>query len=197
MWNLKYSNSFCHNKERLWIHKEHLERLIQVREKIDNKHPIDLIFLKVKANKVQNERDSKHKLKYENTILYNRMYSISKRPSYYNSTIYKPFYCPGFDKSKLGWRKKQDKIALDKQNSKLYKRFNNIRSFYPTNLIEQQTDFYQYLERNMSQKEINPNMNYLPYPVFRKNLTKQISIARSQSALLRPASLTNQRRQAS
>lgn len=188
MWNLKHSNSPCYNKERLLIHKEHLERLIQVKEKIDNAHPIDPIFLKIKANKVQNERDNIHKLKYENTILYNRMYSILQKPSYYNFNTYKPFYCPAFDKARFDWSKKQSTIDLEKRNTQLYNWLNNTKSFYPNETIKQQTDFYQYLKKNMDHKETNPNINYVPYTVFYKKIIKKICQQRSQSAIQRPRS---------
>ena len=174
MWNYKTSNDQCNKVERFRFHREHLERLIQVHRKIDNKTPLKPRFLIIKPAKIENEKMRLKKIDYENRIIYDRMHSISAKHSPYSMEISKPVYCPAFDKVTFNWVDNMKKLDIVKRNQWLMKRFSSAKSHYPTKNFLKQNDFNRYIERNLSKTNSNPNIHYATFRRFKTNLQNEI-----------------------
>ena len=174
MWNTKIANEQCNKLERFRFHREHLERLMQVRGKIDNKTPLKPKFLIVKPAKIETERMRLKQIDYENRIIYDRMHSISTKHSPYSIEIARPIYCPAFDKATFNWIDNKKKLDIVKRNQWLMKRFDSARSHYPTKNYLKQNEFNKYLERNLHKNNSNPNLNYVTFRKFKSNLQSEI-----------------------
>ena len=177
MWNYKTSNEPLKHATQLRVHKEHLERLIQVKGKLDNKTPLKPNFLVKKPAKILSEKTRLQQIDWENRLIYDRMHSISTKHSPYSMQISKPVYCPAFDKVTFNWVPNRQKYELSQTNKWLYKRFTSAKSHYPIKEYLKQNDFHRYLEKNIQKNNnsSNPNITYSTFRGFKRHLSNAIN----------------------
>ncbi len=89
----------------------------------------------------------------------------------------KPVVCPAFEKGVYNERKKRTELI--KRNLFLHERFNQSKSFYPTKKLLMESNFNEYLMRNMKAKKGYQHLNYSTYQEFRTKLDKKLPRARS------------------
>ena len=147
MWNYEYSNQQCQDKERFRVHQEHLERLALIKPKIDNKAPHKPTFIRIRISDIELRKQRSNSIKYVNDIISRRISEIIRKPSPYNIEMIKPVVCPAFEKGAYNERKKRTELI--KRNLFLHERFNQSKSFYPTKKLLMESNFNEYLMRNM------------------------------------------------
>lgn len=187
MWNLVYANRTCNKWNKFREHKEHIERLANTRHIIDDSEPKKPKFFDIRAKKEVMKRETNDKINYENTVLYNKMYELSVKPSPYSKSQNIPAYCPAFDKTKSGYKEYRKHMDIYKTNKKLRKRFQSAKPTYSTRQLLKENNYNKYLQKNISNKKNNPNLDYATFSQFKKNLT--IAIEREE---MLPQSRINQ-----
>ena len=172
--NLHPSN-YINSKSQLNIHKIQLERLLKVTSKINNSSISPPKFIIKKFSKKLKEKEENDKINYENSILFNRMLALVKKPSPYNINISRPIYCPAFDNKNSSYKKSQSIEKIKKNNKFLYNRFLNAKSYYETSKILKQNDFYKYLEGNFKNlyRKIH-NLNFCTFEKFKENIKNEM-----------------------
>ena len=172
--NLHPSN-YINSKSQLNIHKIQLERLLKVTSKINNSSISPPKFIIKKFSKKLKEKEENDKINYENSILFNRMLALVKKPSPYNINISRPIYCPAFDNKNSSYKKSQSIKKIKKNNKFLYNRFLNAKSYYETSKILKQNDFYKYLEGNFKNlyRKIH-NLNFCTFEKFKENIKNEM-----------------------
>ena len=172
--NLHPSN-YINSKSQLNIHKIQLERLLKVTSTLNNS-PISLPkFLKKKFSKKLKEKEDNYKINYENSILFNRMLALVKKPSPYNINLSRPIYCPAFDNKNSSYKKSQSIKKIKNNNKFLYNRFLNAKSYYDTSKILKENDFYRYLQGNFNKlyRKIH-NLNFCTFERFKENIRNEM-----------------------
>ena len=158
MWNnILPANTKMNKFECLMVHKGHLERLAQARKVINTKKPkIPSFLLKgIRNQGIAKEREMK--IQYENRVLFNRMYEISKNFSPYSKNLNIPSHCPAYEL--LSYHRLKKNRIIKVENNKLYKRFNFAKPTLTADKLNQEYEYNQYLESNISQNKnrVNPN----------------------------------------
>ena len=172
--NLHPSN-YINSKSQLNIHKIQLERLLKVTSTLNNS-PISLPkFIKKKFSKKLKEKEDNYRINYENSILFNRMLALVKKPSPYNINLSKPIYCPAFDNKNSSYKKSQSIKKIKDNNKFLYNRFLNAKSYYNTSKILKENDFYKYLQGNFNKlyRKIH-NLNFCTFERFKENIRNEM-----------------------
>ena len=171
MWNnIPPANTKMNKFECLMVHKGHLERLAQARKVINTKKPkIPSFLLKgIRNQGIAKEREIK--IQYENRVLFNRMYEISKNFSPYSKNLNIPSRCPAYDL--LAYHRLKRNRIIKVENNKLYKRFNFAKPTLNSEKLNQEYQYNQYLESNISQNKnrVNPNLEFVDYEKFNKRI---------------------------
>ena len=171
MWNnIPPANTKMNKFECLMVHKGHLERLAQARKVINTKKPkIPSFLLKgIRNQGIAKEREMK--IQYENRVLFNRMYEISKNFSPYSKNLNIPSHCPAYEL--LSYHRLKKNRIIKVENNKLYKRFNFAKPTLTADKLNQEYQYNQYLESNISQNKnrINPNLEFVDYEKFNKRI---------------------------
>ena len=171
MWNnIPPANTNMNKFECLMVHKGHLERLAQARKVINTKKPkIPSFLLKgIRNQGIAKEREIK--IQYENRVLFNRMYEISKNFSPYSKNLNIPSRCPAYDL--LAYHRLKRNRIIKVENNKLYKRFNFAKPTLTADKLNQEYEYNQYLESNISQNKnrVNPNLAFVDYEKFNKRI---------------------------
>ena len=179
MWNYEYTNQQCHDAERFRVHQEHLERLALIKPKIDNKAPNKPKFIRIRISDIEVRKQRSNSIKYVNDIISRRISEITRKPSPYNIDMIKPVVCPAFEKGVSMYNEKKKRTELMKKNLFLHERFNQSKSFYPTKKLLMESNFNEYLMRNMKTKKGYQHLNYSTYQEFRTKLNKKLPRARS------------------
>lgn len=175
MWNnIDYASEKLNSIERFRIHKEHLERLMQVKSMIQNTPPIQPKFIYQRASKKEEKRNELSKICYENKILINRIDSIYRKPSPYNNYLLKPRACPAFDKGNYSYSNKRKQQDLDKKNRFLFERFYQAKPYYSTKELMKNNKHIRQLQGIRRKNVVNPNLNYTTFEGFKKNFLKEI-----------------------
>lgn len=170
MWNFVCSNKRCEKFDTFRTHREHIERLYQTKATIDNKPSKTPRFLQVRGKKEEIKRERKVKIDYENKVLYNKMKEIEYNPSPYSVSEVKISDCPAFNRARSGYNMRKKQKDISELNKKLKERFTNTKTCYPTSEILKDHQYNQYLESILSDKRINPYINYATFDQFKKNL---------------------------
>ena len=171
MWNnIPPANTKMSKFECLMVHKGHLERLAQARKVINTKKPkIPSFLLKgIRNQGIAKEREMK--IQYENRVLFNRMYEISKNFSPYSKNLNIPSQCPAYEL--LSYHRLKKNRIIKVENNKLYKRFNFAKPTLTADKLNQEYEYNQYLESNISQNKnrVNPNLAFVDYEKFNKRI---------------------------
>ena len=171
MWNnIPPANTKMSKFECLMVHKGHLERLAQARKVINTKKPkIPSFLLKgIRNQGIAKEREMK--IQYENRVLFNRMYEISKNFSPYSKNLNIPSHCPAYEL--LSYHRLKKNRIIKVENNKLYKRFNFAKPTLTADKLNQEYEYNQYLESNISQNKnrVNPNLAFVDYEKFNKRI---------------------------
>jgi len=152
------------------VHKGHLERLAQARKVINTKKPkIPSFLLKgIRNQGIAKEREMK--IQYENRVLFNRMYEINKHFSPYSKNLNIPSHCPAYEL--LSYHRLKKNRIIKVENNKLYKRFNFAKPTLTADKLNQEYEYNQYLESNISQNKnrVNPNLAFVDYEKFNKRI---------------------------
>ena len=111
MWRFRKNNLLVNEKDKLFVHKVHLERLLHAKTHIENKGPEIPYFMKNKLSKKEIMRVKEKKRCYENGIIFSRLLEINNALSPYSKSN-KPAYCPAFDKKKHNFDKKEKLKAI-------------------------------------------------------------------------------------
>lgn len=172
MWRFRRNNLICEEKERLHVHKVHLERLLQTRPHVETKGPDLPYFMKNKLSLKEILRCRAKKINYENFIIFSRLHSVSTKPSPY-SRIYSPLYCPAYDKKKHNFDKKERAKEIYKQNNYYYSRFAKEKPFYSTKALLDLNDYELYIRNNIKRHHLpNPNLEFCTYNTFKQNVIR-------------------------
>ena len=94
------NNFVVSDKDKLFVHRVHLENLLYVKSYINNKGKETPYFIKYKLSRRKFLREQESKINYENSIIFSRLVEISKSISPYSST-YRPMYCASFDRKNI------------------------------------------------------------------------------------------------
>ena len=121
MWRLRKNNLLVNEKDKLFVHKIHLERLLHAKTHIENKGPETPYFMKNKLSKKEIMRVKEKKRCYENNIIFSRLLAINNTFSPY-SKINKPQYCPALDKIRHNFDKIERQNDIYKNNQLLFKK---------------------------------------------------------------------------
>lgn len=182
MWRFRKNNLLINEKDKLFVHKVHLERLLHAKTHIQNQGPDIPYFMKNKLSKKEILRVKEKKRCYENSIIFSRLLEINNALSPYSKSN-KPIYCPAFDKKKHNFDKKEKLKAIYKHNQFLFKRLINEKPFYPTKHLFEINDFENYIRGNIKRQHIdNPNIRFATFKQFKKNIIKNYNLKRSNSA---------------
>ena len=193
MWRFRKNNLLINDKDNLFVHRVHLERLLHTKAHIKNKGPEIPYFMKNKLSQKELLRVKERKRCYENGIIFSRLLEINKSISPYSKTN-QPIYCPAFDKKRHHFDKMEKIKDLCKENKFLFSRLVSERSYYPAERHFNINDFEIYLKGNIKRQRIdNPNINFVTFTQFRKNLCKKYKLKKSHSCgmMLEPACLSN------
>lgn len=170
MWRFRANNPICEEKERLHVHKVHLERLLESRPHVQMNGPDLPYFLKNKLSLKEILRCRAKKINYENFIIFSRLQSVSQKPSPY-SRIYTPAYCPAYDKKKHNFDKKERAKEIYNQNNYYYTRFAKEKPHYSTKALLDLNDYENYLRGNIKRQHLaNPNLEFCTYNAFKQNV---------------------------
>ena len=181
MWRFRKNNLIINDKDNLFVHKVHLERLLYAKPHIQNKGPEIPYFMKYKLSQKELLKVKERKRCYENGIIFSRLLEIDKSASPY-SVKNQPAYCPAFDKKKHYFDKLEKLRDLTKENQFLYSRLVSERSYYPSKLHFNINDFEIYLRNNIKRTRMdNPNIKFATFTEFRRNLSKNYNLKKSYS----------------
>ena len=86
MWRIMKNNLVINDKDKLFVHRVHLENLLHAKSYINNKGKETPYFIKYKLSRRKFLRDQESKINYENSIIFSRLVEISKSISPYSST---------------------------------------------------------------------------------------------------------------
>lgn len=188
MWRIMKNNLVINDKDKLFVHRVHLENLLHAKSYINNKGKETPYFIKYKLSRRKFLRDQESKINYENSIIFSRLVEISKSISPYSST-YRPMYCASFDRKKYTFNKSEKEREISKDNLNLFKRLIQEKSFYTTKNILKSNDFELYLKEIIKrQRTDNPNIKFATFYQFKKNLAKNYKLKKSYSTgMLIPA----------
>ena len=176
------NNLLVNEKDKLFVHKVHLERLLHAKAHIQNKGPECPYFMKNKLSKKEMMRVKENKRCYENSIIFTRLLGINRAFSPYSKSN-KPAYCPAFDKKKYNFDKKEKLKAIQKHNQFLFNRLINEKPFYSTQHLFEVNDFENYLRGNIKRQHLaNPNLKFVTFKQFKKNIIDNYNMKRSNSA---------------
>lgn len=194
MWRIRKNNLIINDKDKLFVHRVHLERLLHAKTHIKNKGPEIPYFMKNNLSKKELMRVNERKRCYENALIFSRLLEINNSISPYSKTI-RPIYCPCFDKKKYDFNKTEKRKNLYKQNSFIFTRLIHEKSYYPTNRLLNTNNFEIYLKDIIKrQRSDNPNINFATFKQFKKNIKKSYKLKKSYSAeMLEPACLNSKR----
>jgi len=182
MWRFRKNNLLINEKDKLFVHKVHLERLLHAKTHIQNKGPEIPYFMKNKLSKKEILRVKEKKRCYENSIIFSRLLEINNALSPYSQSN-KPLYCPAFDKKKHNYNKFEKIKAIQKHNQFLFSRLISEKPFYPTQRLFDINDFEMYLRGNIRRQHIpNPNLRFVTFKQFKQNIIKNYKLRRCNSA---------------
>jgi hypothetical protein len=171
MWNnIPPANTSMNKFECLMTHKGHLERLAQIKKVVNTKKPKVPSFLSKGIRNPGITKERELKIQYENKIIFDRMYEIRKHFSPYSAELNIPSQCPAYEL--LSYHRLKKNRVIRKENNKLYKRFTFTKPTLNAEKFNQQYQYYQYLESNISQNKnrVNPNLDFIEFEKFNKRI---------------------------
>ena len=170
MWHLTSGNTNMTRFERFMEHRGHLERLAQIKTGINNKQPKTPSFIAKGMINPGSRMERALKIKYENQVIYNRMYDLLNRLSPYNRLKTKPSKCPAYEL--LTYHRLRKNLDIKIENNKLHKRYVSAKPTYVTNKLKKEYKYCQYLEKNISENRnrANPNIEFIGFKKFNQNI---------------------------
>ena len=171
MWNnIPPANTSMNKFECLMTHKGHLERLAQIKKVVNTKKPKVPSFLSKGIRNPGITKERELKIQYENKIIFERMYEIRKHFSPYSAELNIPSQCPAYEL--LSYHRLKKNRVIRKENNKLYKRFTFTKPTLNAEKFNQEYQYYQYLESNISQNKnrVNPNLDFIEFEKFNKRI---------------------------
>ena len=186
------NNLVINDKDELYVHRVHLEKLLNAKSFIQNKGPDIPYFLKYNISKNGTRRFKARKTCYENAMIFSRLLDINNSISEY-SKIYRPLYCAAFDKQRHNFDKIERFRNISKENMSLYSRLIREKPHYPTKNFLNLNNYVIHLKEIIKrQREDNPNINFATFHQFKKNILKDKKMKRSTSARMLRSAILNQ-----
>ena len=194
MWRIRKNNLIINDKDKLFVHRVHLERLLHAKTHIKNKGPEIPYFMKNNLSKKELLRVQERKRCYENALIFSRLLEINNSISPYSKT-YRPIYCASFDKKKYNFNETEKRRFIYKQNSFLFSRLVHEKSFYPTSSLLNANNFEIYLKDIIKrQRNDNPNINFATFTQFKNNIKRSYKLKKSYSTgMLEPECLNSKK----
>lgn len=174
MSQIENANFSCNRFNRFQLYKEHLERLILVKGKLDNNYPFYPKFFSVKASKCHSEKEKQHQILSDNNVLLSKMYDIGAKPSPYSKSVSHPKYCPVFDKTTFNWYARNKKQKVEDINTLLYSKYKKVKTTYPFDKYEKHYDYQKYLGSEIIRNHKNPCLSFVTFKDFKKRLRKKM-----------------------
>ena len=192
MWRVRKNNLLINNKDKLFVHRVHLERLLNAKTHIQNKGTETPYFMKNHLSNRELLRQKEWKRCHDNAQMFSRLMEINNSISEYSKT-YRPMYCASFDRKKYDFDKIERKRNIDKENTFLFWRLVREKPFYSTSQILSSTGFEAYLKEIIKrQRTDNPNMFFVTFNQFKKNIKKNYKLKKNYSSdMLEPACLNS------
>lgn len=168
------ANYPCNRFNRFNFHKEHLERLILIKGKLDNSNPFYPKFFNVKASKHHSEKEGQNQIDSDNNVLLKKMAYIGLKPSPYSKSVSHPKYCPVFDKVTFNWYARNEKEIVENTNNILYKKYKMVKTIYPIDKFEKHNDYQRYLGSKIIRKHKNPCLSFVTFHDFKKRIQMKL-----------------------
>ena len=182
MWKLMNNNLVINDKDKLYIHRIHLEKLLNAKSYIQNKGPDIPFFLKYNISNNELRRYKDRKRCYENAVIFSRLLDINNSISDYSKT-YRPSYCAAFDKKKYDFDKTERIRNISRENISLYSRLIKEKTHYPIKKFLNSSNYAIHLKDIIKrQRSDNPNINFASFSQFKKNIIRDKKMNRSNSA---------------
>ncbi len=182
MWRIRKNNLLVNEKDKFFVHKVHLERLLHAKTHIENKGPEIPYFMKNKLSKKEILRVKEKKRCYENSIIFSRLLAINNSLSPYSKSN-RPIYCPAFDKKLHDFDKIEKRKAIIKHNQFLFNRLINEKTFYPVRRFFEVNNYEIYLRGNIKRQHFdNPNLRFATFNQFKRNIIRNYKLKRCNSA---------------
>ena len=190
MWRIRKNNLIINDKDKLFVHRVHLERLLHAKTHIKNKGPETPYFMKNYLSKKELLRAKERKRCYENALIFSRLIEINNSISPYSKT-HRPAYCASFDRKKYNFNKTEKRNDLFKSNLFLFSRLIEEKPHYLTKNLLKENNYEIYLKDIIKrQRTDNPNIKFATFSQFKRNLEKNYKLKKSHStSSLEPACL--------
>jgi hypothetical protein len=122
MWGLIYSNRKCNEKERIMQHKNHLQRIVEIKPAVKINSPNKPYFLfksdKIdkdgRGNLILNFLETILKIQYENNLMIKKMVDLQTHSHKYHPEKIKIKECPAL--SKVNHSKDFKDLEINKEN---------------------------------------------------------------------------------
>lgn len=191
MWNLLNGNSNMNKFERFIQHKGHLERISLAKKKISDKIPLKPSFLKKSLINMGEKMNRNLKIMEDNKILYKKMSEIERKKSKYSQCYNIPSRCPAYEF--LTHNRYNKLYDIQTENSKMFKRLKSAKPLYKSKKYYIDYKYKKYLENNISKKvdDINPNLNFVSYKLFKNNLHNQSNILIGKRVIIKNRSCSD------
>lgn len=181
MWHYRHNNLLINEKDRLFIHKAELQRLLNIHSTIQNKGPETPFFLKEKLARKEVERVKEKNRLDVNSIIFSRLLKINKTMSKYNR-IYAPKYCPAFDRNRHHFDRIEKEKDRKSYNRFLFGRLMEEKTFYPTERFLRINVFENYLKGIIKRQHLdNPNIRFVNFTQFKKKFIKNLRASNNKS----------------
>ena len=175
------NNLIINEKDNLFVHRIHLEKLLRAKPHVQNKGPEMPYFMKNKLSIKHFLRSNEQKRFYENAVIFSRLLKIDNSISDYGPEN-KPIYCAAFDRKKYNFDKTERMRNTQRENSQLFTRLIKQKTYYPIQDLLNANYFEKRLKKHLlKQKFDNPNINFATFSQFKKNLVKKLKIKKSHS----------------
>ena len=175
MWRMRKNNLLINDKDKLFVHRVHLERLLHAKPHVKNKGPETPYFMKNQLSKKELLRSKERKRCYENALIFSRLLEINRSISPYSKT-FRPLYCASFDRKKYNFNKTEKIKEISKENSFLFHKLINEKPHYKTKNILKSNDYETYLKEIIIKRHRNdnPNIKFATFSQFKKNIEKKV-----------------------
>ena len=193
MWRMRKNNLLINDKDKLFVHRVHLERLLHAKPHVKNKGPETPYFMKNQLSKKELLRSKERKRCYENALIFSRLLEINRSISPYSKT-FRPLYCASFDRKKYNFNKTEKIKEISKENSVLFHKLINEKPHYKTKNILKSNDYETYLKEIIIKRHRNdnPNIKFATFSQFKKNIEKSYTLKKSHStSMFEPACLNS------
>ena len=147
MWNLKGASKLCSDRDVEREHVKHIEKLRNIKSRVDNKPPRQHSHLLHKAKKEKLEYERNVWIQHENQLLLQKMLRIDKKPTQIGCTL---SGTPSAGSLNRVVRSRElTKISVE--NRQILKRLQSAQTHYNTKRWDDEHRYTQYLANQLSE----------------------------------------------